>query len=148
MIFTDMKERYAKQFMETQAVDEAQAISVLRDISLEKARAYIDSQRASVSFDDDNQLFLNIIDTINHIGSIWLMVMDDILFIGYLEIFPEYRGNGFGTQAMEMIEDKAKIKGCSEIWLNVEYSNSGAHALYTKSGFREGGLQMLKKITK
>jgi ribosomal protein S18 acetylase RimI-like enzyme len=47
-----------------------------------------------------------------------------------------YRGQGFGFQALELIEEQCRLQGIQALELQVLTSNPRAHALYTKSGYK------------
>lgn len=60
------------------------------------------------------------------------------LFIEQLQLKPQFRGQGFGTRALEFVEAKAKEAGCVQLALAVYASNSALH-LYQRFGFKKVG---------
>jgi ribosomal protein S18 acetylase RimI-like enzyme len=143
----NMNPEEAKTFLASQAQRYAQDISESQDITIEKARKIVASERESLSVNDDNEHFFYVADGAANVGQIWLTVRNkEALFISYIEIFQEFRGKGYGTQAMKLIEQQAKTLGCNQIWLHVFASNTVARALYSKAGFRESGVRMFKKL--
>jgi len=68
------------------------------------------------------------------------------LFISYIEIFEEFRGQGYGGRLLVLIEQRARELGCSEMWLQLFASNVVARGVYSKAGFRESGVRMFKRL--
>lgn len=63
---------------------------------------------------------------------------------GYLEdlfVEEEFRGQGIGTQLVNVVIDKAKQLGCYKLELNTQLENKGAQKLYKKMGFKNLGLE-------
>ncbi|NMC46825.1 MAG: GNAT family N-acetyltransferase [Chloroflexi bacterium] len=70
------------------------------------------------------------------------------VFIYDIEIDEEYRGQGYGRQAMQALEIDAKEKETSKIFLHVFAHNQIAFNLYQKVGFRVVKNYLDKKGTK
>jgi ribosomal protein S18 acetylase RimI-like enzyme len=64
-----------------------------------------------------------------------------------LFIDEEFRGQGLGTRALELLESEARAEGLPGIDLNVWGGNEHARALYRKAGFREHAVFMSKELT-
>ena len=74
------------------------------------------------------------------IGSIWFTKLKkgqkDIAFIFYIGIDESLREKGFGTTAMEMIENEIKKIGLNTIRLHVLKNNISAIKVYNKLGYK------------
>jgi len=57
------------------------------------------------------------------------------------------RGKGYGTQALQRIEELARSMGAERMSLNVMGWNDGARRLYERVGFAIAGIGMTKKLT-
>jgi len=69
------------------------------------------------------------------------------VFIYDLLIYEPFRGRGYGTQAMGLIEEKARELGFDTISLHVFGHNTVAVSLYRKLGYVATNLLMSKKIS-
>jgi ribosomal protein S18 acetylase RimI-like enzyme len=58
----------------------------------------------------------------------------------------QFRGLGYGRQAMELAETLARNEGALTIGLNVLGHNGVARALYTSLGYTETAIQMRKSL--
>jgi diamine N-acetyltransferase len=63
----------------------------------------------------------------------------DLFWIDRLMIADGQRGKGFGRQALILILEEAKQKGCFRIGLSTSPDNTGAIHLYESLGFRATG---------
>ncbi len=63
-----------------------------------------------------------------------------------IEIAEEFRGKGYGQQAMLALENKAKELGVRRIRLHVFGHNHTARALYEKLGYRVTNIDMAKDL--
>lgn len=63
------------------------------------------------------------------------VVRGDDIYIGGLQILPEYRGKGIGTEVLEGLIKEAEDAG-KKITLEVFHNNPRAQNLYEKLGFR------------
>jgi ribosomal protein S18 acetylase RimI-like enzyme len=61
-----------------------------------------------------------------------------VAFIERFNLKTQFRGQGFGTRALEFVETKAKHSGCSRLELAVYASNPALH-LYKRFGFKKIG---------
>lgn len=67
-------------------------------------------------------------------------------FIYDIRIREEYRGRGFGKQAMEDIEKVGREFGIKSMGLHVFAHNPIARSLYEKLGYKETSVVMEKKL--
>ncbi len=82
------------------------------------------------------------------IGYLWFSETPETqsAYINDFEILPEYRGKGYGTDALSMLESQLRAKGIKQIRLRVAVSNGRAEALYARIGFFTTGINMAKTI--
>jgi len=85
-----------------------------------------------------------------NIGIIWLNTRLDSPkptgFIYDIEIDEEFRGKGYGKQAMLALEEKARELGLASIALHVFAHNTTAVGLYEKIGYKTRSMNMTKDI--
>jgi ribosomal protein S18 acetylase RimI-like enzyme len=63
-----------------------------------------------------------------------------------LYIAPEYRGKGVATALMQKMEEFLKGKNCDYIFVGVHAFNQNAHELYKHLGYKDVGIDLMKKI--
>ncbi|HAK44940.1 MAG TPA: GNAT family N-acetyltransferase [Spirochaeta sp.] len=83
------------------------------------------------------------------IGYLWhsINLKDKSTFIYDFYISAGYRGNGFGKQAIAVLESQLSLTDIHQIKLRVAYSNQRALKLYQDVGFLITGLNMSKNIS-
>ncbi len=83
------------------------------------------------------------------IGYLWhsLNKSDSSTFIYDFYVADEYRGNGYGRQAISALENQLASQGINQIKLRVAYHNQRALALYQAVGFAISGYNMSKNIS-
>ncbi len=97
-------------------------------------------------------LFFHLVETQaqKNVGYLWLeiLVKDNLptVFIADIEIFKNFRRQGYASEAFKAVERLAKEKGIGRVCLHVFKHNEGALALYEKLGFKITGLNMLKNL--
>lgn len=67
-------------------------------------------------------------------------------WVFFVEVDVNWRGKGYGRQAMRLAEELARDHGADEIGLNVFARNSVAVALYSSLGYMEVSKQMTKPL--
>jgi len=82
------------------------------------------------------------------IGYLWhsIKVSDASTFIYDFYIQAEYRGSGYGKQAIGELENLLAAINIEQIQLRVAFNNQRALALYEEVGFTISGYNMSKKI--
>jgi ribosomal protein S18 acetylase RimI-like enzyme len=80
----------------------------------------------------------------NKIGVLWVQVKDRKGFIFNFVIDEEFRGKGFGKQALTTMDEKLKSMGVESVALHVFGDNVTAQKLYKKMGFQITGIHMKK----
>jgi ribosomal protein S18 acetylase RimI-like enzyme len=63
-----------------------------------------------------------------------------------LYIAPEYRGKGIASALMQKMEIFLKEKGCDYILVGVKAYNQNAHELYKHLGYKDVGIDLIKKM--
>lgn len=58
-------------------------------------------------------------------------------YVNVLATYPDYRGRGYGSQLLEIAEQKAAASGRHGLSVIVSDANSGARRLYEKHGYHE-----------
>lgn len=84
------------------------------------------------------------------IGYLWFQCFASLAaktaFINDFYIFEEFRGRGYGTQAMKALDTEVRKLQISKITLHVFSHNKRAIALYQKAGFEDTDLIMAKYV--
>ena len=63
-----------------------------------------------------------------------------------IEIAEEWRGRGYGREAMRLFEEDALARGLTTVGLNVFGGNEPARSLYRSLGYSELGVEMTKPL--
>jgi ribosomal protein S18 acetylase RimI-like enzyme len=85
------------------------------------------------------------------VGGLWFAERDNdagekTLYVYSIEIDPEFRGRGFGREAMQLVEDEARSRGLSQTNLTVLGGNGVARSLYRSLGYVERAVFMSKDL--
>ncbi|MFV8817708.1 GNAT family N-acetyltransferase [Haliea sp. E17] len=84
------------------------------------------------------------------VGYIWCAIQDNhgqrSAFVYDVEIKPEFRRQGYATDAFISIQEHLAALGLESIGLHVFAFNEGAIALYKRLGFEVTGVNMQKKL--
>ncbi len=78
------------------------------------------------------------------LGYLWYSISDDHLFILDFYIHKEFRGQGYGTQTLEKLQDIALSNNIHQMRLRVAHNNTRAFKLYQELGFSVTGLNMIQ----
>ena len=87
----------------------------------------------------ENFLYYKIEINDQHVGYFGLEPKNDQLFLSKLYVRSSHRGKGFGSKALEFIENLAIQQGLKKIVLTVNKHNSVTIEKYLKMGFRNIG---------
>lgn len=82
----------------------------------------------------------------NKMGLLWVQVRGQNAFIYDFLIDEEFRGKGFGKQALTAMDEELKSMNVQSVGLHVFGDNTNAQELYKKMGFQITGLHMKKKL--
>jgi ribosomal protein S18 acetylase RimI-like enzyme len=69
------------------------------------------------------------------VGVLWICVEGAWAFIYDIEMAPEARGQGYGTEVLTLGAAEARARGATHLGLNVFGHNAGAQRLYSRTGF-------------
>ena len=95
------------------------------------------------------QLIGHLVSSSQHIGYLWLGPAGtdpERWWIWDVVIDEEFRGRGYGREAMFLAEMLARRHGASTIGLNVFGHNHVARTLYSSLGYQETAVQMRKTL--
>ncbi len=88
--------------------------------------------------------------TQERVGVVWygLATPGDVrqLFIYDLLVYEKFRRKGYATEALLMIDRKARELGSTVVGLHVFAGNTNAVSLYEKLGYRVASTNMLKRL--
>jgi ribosomal protein S18 acetylase RimI-like enzyme len=123
--------------------------SMAPEAAREKARR--DTQRTfSAGLGSPGQLVFRVIAGDTPVGWLWLAVPgpDDpaMAWVYDIGVDTDYRGRGYGRQAMLLAEQEARARGMTSIGLNVHGQNSVAISLYDSLGYEVTAQQMKKPL--
>jgi [ribosomal protein S18]-alanine N-acetyltransferase len=62
-----------------------------------------------------------------------------VAYIATIEVLPQMRCHGIGTELMRRIEGSAHAEGAVEIWLHVDAENTSAIRIYEAFGYHHSG---------
>ncbi len=90
-------------------------------------------------------------ETGERVGTLWLAERStdfegNAAFVYSIEISEQFRGRGYGRQAMLLAEDEVRSWGLSHIALNVFGGNEVARSLYRSLGYTETAVFMRKSL--
>ena len=60
-------------------------------------------------------------------------------YVATIEVLPEQRGQGVGSELLMWMEEAARAAGASFLWLHVDARNEAAQRLYDRHGYAEAG---------
>lgn len=87
-----------------------------------------DTQNASLLFEQENQV----------IGHCALLVKDELLFLCFVILMPEWRGKKIAREILREAEEFARLNYTHrELCLHVNKSNEKAYQLYESSGYQQ-----------
>src|ERR1017187_3277447 len=120
----------------------------------EEAHRKADSEiRAQLTDGPDRagQLFFRLIAGEQPVGWLWLAVpfpgWDPVMaWVNYVQIDKEFRGRGYGRQAMLLAEEEAAVPGMTSVGLSVQGQNMVARGLYDRLSYQVTAQQMKKAL--
>ena len=74
-------------------------------------------------------------DGARRVGLLWIFVDGEWSYIYDIEMLAECRGQGYGTEVLDLGADEARQRGATHLGLNVFGHNADARRLYARSGF-------------
>jgi len=96
------------------------------------------------------QVLLCIMQAQRHIGYLWYKPDAELksAYINDFYLFPKFRGQGVGSEAMKQLEEKLEADGYTQIKLRVAAENQQARNVYEANGFAVTGINMNKLLGK
>ena len=93
-------------------------------------------------------IVLNDAEKENHIGYLWYKPDPQLhsAFINDFYLFPAFRGQGFGSEAMKQLELRLVEEGYKQVKLRVAADNTQARRVYENNGFNVTGINMNKVL--
>ncbi|MCE0799218.1 GNAT family N-acetyltransferase [Buttiauxella sp. S04-F03] len=81
-----------------------------------------------------------------HIGYLWYKPDSELksIYINDFYLFPQFRGQGLGSEAMKCLEEQLIQQGYNQIKLRVAADNRRARQVYETNGFAVTGINMNK----
>ncbi|MBC1473741.1 GNAT family N-acetyltransferase [Listeria grandensis] len=80
------------------------------------------------------------------IGTLWVFEEKNTYFIYDIMIFEAFQNQGYGSELLRVLEEKARQAGISEIGLHVFGHNKRAFHVYEKMGFETVDINMRKVL--
>lgn len=84
------------------------------------------------------------------VGYVWFRILDNYshrsAFIYDLEVKPDYRRQGYATEALKLVENFVRELGITSLGLHVFAFNDGARRLYEKLGYFATGMNLQKQV--
>jgi len=118
--------------------------------SLERSKAEFDALLPQGLQTPNHEIRSMVDDDGRDVGYVWFTQEDRppgrVVFIYDIAVDTEFRRRGHAQDALAALEDYAREHGCAGVMLHVFGSNTGARALYLKTGFEETNVMMLKRV--
>jgi GNAT superfamily N-acetyltransferase len=133
------------------AQESVRAGNVAPDQAFQMAEGQFDSLLPA-GLDTPDQYLFSIRDPAQgqQVGYLWFGIRDDGArpFVALYDvlIFEVFRRQGYGTQALQALEQRARERGFDEIRLHVFGHNHAARALYEKGGYAATNVTMAKRL--
>jgi ribosomal protein S18 acetylase RimI-like enzyme len=132
------------------AAEYAADIAASGSLPSEEARQKAESDLRAQLADRTGQLFFRLIAGEQPVGWLWLAVPfpggdPAMAWVNYVQVDEEFRGRGYGKQAMLLAEEEAAARGMTSVGLNVLGNNAVARGLYDSLGY-EVTAQQMKKV--
>jgi RimJ/RimL family protein N-acetyltransferase len=144
--YVSWREHSIKEYAE----DLVRAGNATQESALRLATADFD-RPLSQGLKTEGQYLLTIVDeqTSQRVGVVWYHDYPqkaDAIFIGDIEIDDQFRGRGYGTATLGLLEVKARELGKKRISLHVFAHNPRAKKLYETLGYKPTNITMAKDI--
>lgn len=114
--------------------------------ALERSRKEFEHYLPEGIHSKDQFLYSILDDRDNKVGVLWVQVKDQKAFIFDFVIDEEFRGKGYGKQALAAMDEKLKSMDVESVGLHVFGDNIVAQELYKKAGYQITGIHMKKTL--
>lgn len=144
---------YCEIFIDDYGRDLADNEGFSLDLALTKARNEL-IETLPDGLDTTNEILLSIefsnMGIISVVGFLWhsLNIEEHATFISDFYIYEQYRGLGYGKQAMTCFERQLYAQNITRVGLRVAFNNPRALKLYQACGFKISGFDMIKTLSK
>jgi RimJ/RimL family protein N-acetyltransferase len=147
-------EEYSKwrdKAVEKYALDKVRAGNLEKDAAIEASRKEFEAILPNGLFTKDNYFFaIRDPELGENVGIIWFNTNrpnePKSAFIYDIEIDEKFRGKGYGSAALVLLESKVQELGKNKISLHVFGYNTGAIKLYSKLGYVTTNVLMSKDL--
>ena len=139
-------QRFLEREIRGYAEDHVRNGSWPADGALERSRKEFEFYLPDGIRTQDQYLWSLVDDAGNKIGVLWVQLKDHKAFIFDFVIDEEFRGKGFGKQALSVMDEKLRTMGAESVALHVFGDNISAQELYKKMGFYIVGMNMKKDL--
>lgn len=155
MRLVPMTEQEFEDFMVISMHDQAQGQVLAGEWKAEEAQINIERLRSKFlpeGLATANHYFFTLEEPTRNatVGGLWYTVVEQaerrFVFVMDIQIYPEYRRQGFGSQAFLDMEDKVRGMGITTISLHVFKHNPSARAMYEKLGYAGENESMSKEL--
>jgi ribosomal protein S18 acetylase RimI-like enzyme len=140
---------YVESLISDYAKDNVEAGYWEPKVALELSRKATESL-LSQGLDTPNHYIYSVQDEGKRVGVVWMKANIDQAnkhaFIYDIAIDEGQRGKGYGRRAMQLIEEKARELGLTQIALHVFAKNNVARNLYESLGYETKSLNMIKTL--
>lgn len=140
---------FLEQVIPDYAADNVKAGYWSEEEALEKSRSEF-MRLLPQGLQSENHYLYTLYDEDQAVGRIWMRANFDRPtksgFVFELWVDEQFRGKGYGKQAMLLLEEKAREMGLKSIGLHVFGYNTVARSLYEKLGYEVSSLNMSKNL--
>ncbi|HMV95493.1 MAG TPA: GNAT family N-acetyltransferase [Anaerolineales bacterium] len=140
---------FLEQVVPDYAADNVKAGYWSEEEALEKSRSEF-MRLLPQGLQSENHYLYTLYDEDQAVGRIWMRANFDRPtksgFVFELWVDEQFRGKGYGKQAMLLLEEKAREMGLKSIGLHVFGYNTVARGLYEKLGYEVSSLNMSKNL--
>ena len=137
---------YREIFIKEYADDIASSRGCSNDDAVARATSSIDLTLEQGVNTPQNRLLCIASPAEDTLGYLWLVVSGQTVWISDFYIYPQWRDQGLGAEALELLGNVLMVEGITEIGLRVAIQNGAAKHLYEKAGFAVTGFNMSKSL--